>query len=175
MPTMTSNSNAFRAIPKKEAQHEREPTGRASPPSRTVTFGSVEVNEHAMTLGANPAVSDGGPPIELEWESQSFEVISVDGFEQSRRRHHPTTHKLDATYRRGILFRAGFSEGDLQRVVDEISSIRLKREMSKLCSLRSSSAGVSNGKTLTPKPAARKNKRAYHTLMRSFSLASRSA
>eukprot|EP00526_Cylindrotheca_closterium_P020359 CAMPEP_0113650764 /NCGR_PEP_ID=MMETSP0017_2-20120614/27035_1 /TAXON_ID=2856 /ORGANISM="Cylindrotheca closterium" /LENGTH=126 /DNA_ID=CAMNT_0000563343 /DNA_START=53 /DNA_END=430 /DNA_ORIENTATION=+ /assembly_acc=CAM_ASM_000147 len=49
-----------------------------------VSFGSVEVQEHAMVLGNNPSTSV-GPSVELDWDSQSNVTFdTVDDYESHR-------------------------------------------------------------------------------------------
>lgn len=105
-----------------------------------VTFDSVEISEHPITLGVNPAVADGGPPIEIEWECQSYELTTVDDFEQSKEGNLRTIKKLRAEARIDLLLKAGFTREELVRTEDEMSNIRLMREMSSRSVRRCNSA-----------------------------------
>lgn len=98
-----------------------------------VTFDTVEINEHPITLGVHPSVEGGGPPIELEWQSQSYEVTTVDDFEHARAAAEGgrTVRKLGPEERIDLLVKAGFTRSELDRAADEMSAIRLMREMAK--------------------------------------------
>lgn len=58
--------------------------GRGAPPRSAVSFGKVQVQEHAMILGDNPSTSC-GPSVELDWELQSTTTYdTVDEYELQR-------------------------------------------------------------------------------------------
>ena len=157
-------------------------------PLSPVTFDSVEINEHPITLGSNPSVADGGPPIEIEWQAQSYEVTTVDDFEDSRAEKTTTTsansskssvRKLSPQERMNLLIKAGFSEEDLNKNEDEVSSIRLMREMSKRRSQRSAAATAAaspSGTSATttqdqqPKETPSSLGKPYRTMIKAFRL-----
>jgi hypothetical protein len=112
----------------------------------TVTFDSVEINEHPITLGVNPSVADGGPPIEIEWQAQSYEVTTVDDFEHSRAAAQRSVRKLGREERIDLLVKSGFTQSELDRASDEMSAIRLMREMAKR------DKGDSNHSSRSPPP-----------------------
>jgi hypothetical protein len=137
-----------------------------------VTFDSVEINEHPITLGVNPSVADGGPPIEIEWQAQSYEMTTVDDFEHSRAGAQRTVRKLGREERIDLLVKSGFTQSELDRAADEMSTIRLLREMAKRDkgdaprSLRSNPKGESS--------AGRDKTMAYGKLIKKFRLRSSS-
>jgi hypothetical protein len=53
-----------------------------------VTFGRMEVFEHAYELGDNPGVSD-GPPLTIGWEAQAKRVFDVAYYET----YFPSEHR----------------------------------------------------------------------------------
>lgn len=50
---------------------------------KSVSFDSIEVYEHAITLGDN-VVSDDGAPLTIEWDHHSLHILSVDDYERFR-------------------------------------------------------------------------------------------
>ncbi|CAB9498685.1 expressed unknown protein [Seminavis robusta] len=147
----------------------------------SVTFDSVEINEHPITLGVNPAVADGGPPIEIEWQAQSYEVTSVDDFELARAEENTasrTVRKLPPGERIDLLVKSGFTRFELERTEDEISSIRLMRQMSKRQGQREAAANASassdsKAPVLSPSKTSRTSRdrsKAYGKLIKRFRL-----
>lgn len=138
-----------------------------------VTFDSVEICEHPITLGVNPAVADGGPPIEIEWEQQSYEMTTVDDFEQTRRERSTSKaiRKLGPQERVQLLLKSGFSESDLTRAEDNACSARLMREMTKRRCERVTAASISRNDNLDTKQTRRdKKSRAPLSLIKAFRL-----
>jgi len=120
-----------------------------------VTFDSVEINEHPITLGDNPSVADGGPPIEIEWEAQSYEVTTVDEFEEIRlariaNRQWNRIRKLGPEERMNIVIKAGFSREELTKVEDDMSTQRLLREMTKRRAQRETALSASSSPAPSP-------------------------
>lgn len=53
-------------------------------PTKTVSFGVVQIHEFAVGLGDNPAAISGGPPIQLDYEEPVAEsVIPVSAYESA--------------------------------------------------------------------------------------------
>lgn len=129
------HSHSSRSILKKKTVFESLDSSLHSVGSvpTCVTFDSVEINCHPITLGVNPSVADGGPPIEIEWECQSYHMTSVDDFEQARAEGNSprTIKKLSPEDRIDLLIKSGFTREDLDKTEDEMSNIRLSREMSR--------------------------------------------
>lgn len=84
----------------------------------TVKFNSVEVREHAYTLGSDsrhPDATTSGPPIDLSWDAHSKSIVSVDDYEASRgpRREINMLRKSEEERFR-ILKDAGYHSDELQ-------------------------------------------------------------
>lgn len=63
---------------------KNSPTNKAHGKHGKISFGTVHVREHRMTLGSHPEVQN-GVPIELSWvKQQSFLYDTIDEFEQSK-------------------------------------------------------------------------------------------
>lgn len=133
-----------------------------------VTFDSVEISEHPITLGVNPAVADGGPPIEIEWESQSYEMTSVDDFEKARSDSPRATRKLPAEDRIDLLLKSGFTREELTKTQDEVSDVRLMRAMSSRRVRRCNSAPPSTNVAAALK--SRDKGKTYSKLIKKFRL-----
>jgi hypothetical protein len=87
---------------------------------RSVTFSSVEVREHAYTLGYVGTRNAGGgvaslPPIELLWEAHTITFSALDDYEASRGRCRPPSEfYLSDEVRLVILKNAGYGRGELR-------------------------------------------------------------
>ena len=51
---------------------------------KSVSFGEVEIREYKVILGDNPALTSGGPPVQLDWTPLSSCTLSVDDHQASR-------------------------------------------------------------------------------------------
>jgi hypothetical protein len=65
--------------------NEDDATNEKSVSTSHVSFGSVHVHEHRMTLGTNPGVSY-GVPVELAWSAETSDMF--DSIEEFERRAH---------------------------------------------------------------------------------------
>ena len=135
-----------------------------------VTFDSVEISEHPITLGVNPAVADGGPPIEIEWECQSYAMTSVDDFEQARLASPRTIRKLNAQDRIELLLKSGFTKEELVKTEDEIIDIRLMRAMTTRRVRRCNSAPPSTTAAISSLKPRDSKAKAYGKLIKKFRL-----
>jgi hypothetical protein len=54
---------------------------------KQVSFGNVEIYEHAVALGG--AVPSGGPSLTIQWDSQAYYNVTVEDYEE----HRPTSRK----------------------------------------------------------------------------------
>ena len=94
-----------------------------------VSFGSVHVHEHRMTLGSNPEVRR-GVPVELAWEVEQSEVFStVDEFEEKAHadgRDSGNARRI-AAWKREAIAEAHHSRESIVRVTNEIQAIQQNR------------------------------------------------
>ena len=49
----------------------------------TVSFSTLEVREFPLVLGVNPSTLR-GPPVEIDWNPQSCNVVDLEVFESQR-------------------------------------------------------------------------------------------
>lgn len=94
---------------------------------KSVSFDSVEINEHQVILGDNPSVSS-GPPVTVAWESHESYTFSVDEYEESHpERRFKSNMLLPRRVREELLTKAGYSRSQLviaQRIVNRIKKER---------------------------------------------------
>ena len=90
-----------------------------------VSFGTVNVHKHRMTLGQNPAAS--GIPVELAWEEWGSETLDVDEFEKAR--PDKAVHRIAKTSRERIA-EEGHSRESILHVQEEMEWIKKSREAS---------------------------------------------
>lgn len=116
---------------------------RSEPKERlgNVKFTTVQIHEHILMLGDNPAVSR-GVPLTLAWERCSSRVYSVDEYEQRRQpkrrrnslplaytpQQRETIAKLSGSSKKAIQF-AGVRVKEIQQSREEAEFDSLKRGM----------------------------------------------
>lgn len=95
------------------------------PEKKSVTFGSIEMNEHQVILGDNPSVSD-GPPLTIAWKSHVSYSISVDEHEKSRPKR-SGSKVLPRNVREELLTKAGYSQEQLARAQENVDKAKKER------------------------------------------------
>jgi len=63
------------------ATNDDSDNAAAASSSSKVSFGNVNVHKHRMTLGTNPSTAI-GVPVELAWDEESSEFVTVEEFEK---------------------------------------------------------------------------------------------
>lgn len=99
------------------------------PAASRIRFSTVEVREHPVTLGDNPAVTE-GLPLTLEWEASNSQSFSIDQYEESLARSHERFEgppKIPMEVRQRLLLQQGYSPDYLAMVEDEVRAIQLSR------------------------------------------------
>jgi hypothetical protein len=105
------------------------PDQRSSGQGSGVSFGSVHVHEHRMTLGSNPEVRR-GVPVELAWDVEESNVFStVDEFEEQAHGEgrESGSAKRIAAWKREAIAEAHHSRESIVRVETEIQTIQQQR------------------------------------------------
>jgi hypothetical protein len=98
-----------------------------------VSFGSVHVHEHRMTLGSNPEVRR-GVPVELAWDVEESNVFStIDEYEEKAHAEgrDSGSAKRIAAWKREAIAEAHHSRESIVRVETEIQTIQKQRHDSK--------------------------------------------
>lgn len=112
---------------------------RRSKKSKSVSFGSVVVNEHPIIVGCNPAVSS-GVPITIGWYSVSKTEMSLQQYE-GMREHERVSHRAllrqHPLERFVLLQNLGFSRQELHKAELAANAIRELREQSYLDNVNS--------------------------------------
>jgi hypothetical protein len=117
-PSLTRSVSELQSVQESSATRKR------------VSFHTVGVAEHAITLGDN-VVSDEGAPLTIEWEAQASTVMSVDDYERFRVLCFQTNHRprrLSAEERFCILSLNGIPMRSSLVAASESSQVRSQRE-----------------------------------------------
>ena len=105
---------------------------RRSQDTKTVTFGSVVINEHPIIVGCHPSVSS-GVPITIGWYAVSKTEMSLQKYEELRepeRVSHRLLLKQHPSERYMLLQNLGFSRQELHRAEEAAKATRELREES---------------------------------------------
>jgi hypothetical protein len=96
--------------------------------SSGVSFGSVRVHEHRLTLGDNPGVST-GIPLTLGWECDDSETYDLEAFERLNKEDNSTggVHRL-TRHKRELIASENHSRDSIIKIHREVRSIQLSRE-----------------------------------------------
>lgn len=93
-----------------------------------VSFGVIEIREHAITLGDNPG-SLGGPPITISWQAQDHTSLLVDEYERMRpTRRTIAEMNIPETIRADMLRKAGHTRAEIQQAIKAANIARRQRK-----------------------------------------------
>lgn len=96
-------------------------------PSRSVSFNSLTIREHDLTLGDHPS-SASGPPVQLDWKPKTVSTMSLEDYENARQpRRKRRQLKLSFQEREDILQTNGFTMDELKDAWMESLKIRQQR------------------------------------------------
>mmetsp|Transcript_40196 Transcript_40196/g.94511 ORF Transcript_40196/g.94511 Transcript_40196/m.94511 type:complete len:227 (-) Transcript_40196:102-782(-) len=108
---------------------EKSPEPRV--PNRRVSFSTIEIYEHPLTMGDNPSCSC-GPPTTLHWKCLSKELHNVDDYEEMMRIRQSDENSVQ-TYsyceRKNILRQKGYTKEEIlacQKNAEKIHKQRTK-------------------------------------------------
>mmetsp|Transcript_14208 Transcript_14208/g.20994 ORF Transcript_14208/g.20994 Transcript_14208/m.20994 type:complete len:283 (-) Transcript_14208:195-1043(-) len=95
--------------------------------TRSVSFNSVQIREHGVTLGDHPA-SATGPPVQLDWKPKNESTIDLEKYEHDRQpRRRRRQLKLSFQEREEMLSSSGFTVDQLKNAWMESLKIRQQR------------------------------------------------
>jgi hypothetical protein len=95
---------------------------------KSVRFGDLEIHNHEIILGDNPAISRGGPPIAIGWRVLRTDRISVNDYERFRPARRPLRHcSMARAERERLLMEFGYARSDLKAREQEIRAIQKSR------------------------------------------------
>jgi len=87
-----------------------------------ISFGTIEIREHAMILGKGFSVSGTGPSLEIDWEPQASTIIGLEEYEAVRHeRRRKNGLIMPGAYRRNLLLESGYT-------MQEISEMSVKEK-----------------------------------------------
>jgi len=111
----------------KQQQRQEQPKKRNNKHSK-VSFGTVEIREHGVTIGDNPG-GFAGVPLTIEWEYQVCSNFSINDYEQNRpQRRTASQMNMPQTIRNEMLRRAGHSRGEIQDATKNVNISRRRRQ-----------------------------------------------
>mmetsp|Transcript_28914 Transcript_28914/g.43665 ORF Transcript_28914/g.43665 Transcript_28914/m.43665 type:complete len:298 (+) Transcript_28914:94-987(+) len=126
LSTICSSESYIKSLPKPAIKQSKKnmPTVGAT---RSVSFNSVQIREHDITLGDHPSSST-GPPVQLDWKPKNESTIDLDQYENSRQpRRKRRQLKLSFQEREEILSSSGFTVDQLKNAWMESLKIRQQR------------------------------------------------
>lgn len=102
---------------------------------KRISFGTIQIREHAQTIGDNPSCSY-GTPVQLDWEHQDLEELKLDDYELYR----PVVRtkkefQLNSFQRRNLLKLNGYSNNEIKETKKNVSKARNQRERTKFLML----------------------------------------
>lgn len=102
---------------------------------KRISFGTIQIREHAQTIGDNPSCTY-GTPVQLDWEHQDLVELEVDEYELYR----PTTRTkeqfhLNSFQRTNLLKLNGYSNNEIKDSKKKVSKVRSQRERTKFLQL----------------------------------------
>jgi hypothetical protein len=95
----------------------------------SISFGSVSVHTHPVTLGDNPAVST-GLPVTLDWEAVNSECFDVDEYETMCKGRGHKSQQIHSADREAWLREKGYTRECFEKVCREIRAIKRSRRQS---------------------------------------------
>lgn len=116
------------ALPVKSALKKTTTTpGLEIKASRSVSFNSLTIREHDLTLGDHPS-SASGPPVQLDWKPKTVSTVSLEDYENAREpRRRRRQLKLSFQEREEILQTNGFTMDELKDAWMESLKVRQQR------------------------------------------------
>mmetsp|Transcript_21760 Transcript_21760/g.44047 ORF Transcript_21760/g.44047 Transcript_21760/m.44047 type:complete len:112 (-) Transcript_21760:160-495(-) len=96
------------------------------PPIRRVSFGSVDIQEHDLTLGDHPDVSN-GPPISLDWKVKRRNSFDVESYEKERQISRRPSQGLIIPFfeRRKLLKEVGYTDAELRKAASDVIQTKM--------------------------------------------------
>ena len=123
-----------------ESDHtaDLEPVADSQLADGIISFGTIEVREHAMILGKGPSASGSGPSLEIDWESQARTIVGLEEYEavrHGRRKKHELI--MPGTYRRDLLLESGYTMQEISQMSEKEKSVLgpARKAMKKLSKL----------------------------------------
>jgi len=99
--------------------------------TRHVRFQSVQIREHAVTIGDHPFCTV-GVPIQLDWTFYEFPAVSIDMYEVARQRKRKSARRkllLNSFQRRDMLWRAGHELEEIELAAKAVEKQRFRRSL----------------------------------------------
>ena len=102
---------------------------------KRISFGTIQIREHAQTIGDNPSCTY-GTPVQLDWDHRDLEELNVDEYESFRPRQRTKDEFYMNHFQRSNLLKwNGFSTNEIKDSKKEVAKHRSKRERTKFLQL----------------------------------------
>mmetsp|Transcript_16898 Transcript_16898/g.39030 ORF Transcript_16898/g.39030 Transcript_16898/m.39030 type:complete len:407 (+) Transcript_16898:162-1382(+) len=98
---------------------------------KRISFGTIQIREHAQTIGDNPSCTY-GTPVQLDWDHQDLEALNVDDYESFRPRQRTKEEfHMNHFQRRNLLKLNGYSTSEIKDSKKKVAKHRSQRERTK--------------------------------------------
>lgn len=103
---------------------------------KRISFGTIQIREHAQTIGDNPSCSY-GTPVQLDWDHQDLEDVEVDEYETFRVNKTRTKQEFHLNHfqRMNLLKLKGFSVNEIKDSKRRVNKTRRQRENTRFLAL----------------------------------------
>lgn len=103
---------------------------------KRISFGTIQIREHGVTIGDNPSCSY-GTPVSLDWEHQDLEELKVEEYESFRTSRQRTKKEFYMNHfqRNNLLKLNGYSTNEIKQSKDLVRKFRNQRERTKFLAL----------------------------------------
>jgi len=100
---------------------------------KRISFGTIQIREHAQTIGDNPSCSY-GTPVQLDWKHQDMEEMDFEEYENFRSKGGTRTKQqfhMNHFQRMNLLKMNGYSTNEIKDSKKKVSKSRNQRERTK--------------------------------------------
>jgi len=102
---------------------------------KRISFGTIQIREHAQTIGDNPSCTY-GTPVQLDWDHQDLESLKLDDYELYRpRQRSKEEFHLNHFQRSNLLKLNGYSVNEIKDSKKKVAKHRNQRERTKFLAM----------------------------------------
>jgi len=95
--------------------------------TKVVSFSHIQIREHGVCIGDNPAGRK-GVPLSIEWDSLNERKFDIDAYEESRPlRRAASQLVIPSSVREMMLRNGGYSRKEIQQATKSVNLIRIAR------------------------------------------------
>jgi len=103
---------------------------------KRISFGTIQIREHAQTIGDNPSCTY-GTPVQLDWASEDLQALPVEDYEAYRPETARTKEEFHLNHfqRMNVLKLNGYSTNEIKEHKKKTTKARNQRERTKFMQL----------------------------------------